>query len=132
MPASTRQKWANQPESLRETLLYHIIPKHVSAFGNEETHETLLANSAALDLFEIGSSKISRSTWSHHLRINIYPSTNNLTTDFDVSEVRIVYTLLRLNHTRHFSYFNVLNFILLRSLKVMLSNFMLMIDFFFL
>ena len=104
MPTSTRQKWANQPESLRETLLYHIIPKHVSAFENEDIHETLLANSAALDLFEIGSSQISRPTRSHHLRINIYPSKNNLTTDFDVSEVRIIYTLLRLNHTKHFHY----------------------------
>lgn len=87
MPTSKRQKWSNQPESLRETLLYHIIPKHVSAFENEETHETLLVSSNALHRSELGSSQINQTALSHHLRINIYPSTNNLTTAFDVSEV---------------------------------------------
>jgi len=89
MPTIKRQKWLNQPESLRKTLLYHIIPEHVSAFENEGTHETLLTNPSTLDLLDVGSKQSSPGVHerTHHLRVNIYPSTNNLTTDFDVSEV---------------------------------------------
>ena len=74
MSTTKRQQWSNQPESLREMLLYHVISTHLarSAFENEGTHSTLAG--------------------THRLRINIYSgqSFSNITnTDIDASEVNI-------------------------------------------